>query len=399
MTERLYQNNCYLFEFESKVVAVNKIGTGYEIILEKSAFYPEAGGQLADKGILGGQVIEDVVERDNGEIIHIVKNWDITPGQAVVGTIDRIWRLDNMRKHTGQHILSQAFVAVAGAETVSSRLGEAESTIELSAGSLPDEIIQSVENLANDVIREDKPVTINYYSRSELMKFPIRKIPDREGQFRIVQIGEFDYTACGGTHLKRSGEVGLIKIVGQEKMRGHLRVIFLAGRQAAEDYREKHQVIGRLSSNLTCHFRDLEKSIERLTEQNISLRRENSVLGAKLLSNDLQDRAQDAICVNGVKIISAELDEYDIKIIKDAGFFVTGTERSVFLALCSDKMLIMVSNQLRPDAGTMARIFMEKFGGKGGGNPSSAQVGGLPLEKRSEYLNSFIELLKSELKN
>jgi alanyl-tRNA synthetase len=399
MTERLYQNDCYKFEFESKVIAVNQTREQYEIILEKTAFYPESGGQLADKGILDGQEIINIIKGDNGEIIHIAYNWSAQPSQIVIGTVEKEWRLDNMRKHTGQHILSQAFIARAGAETVSSRLGELESTIELSVASLEDGVIQAVENLANDIIRQNMPIVINYYSRAELMKFPIRKIPEREGQFRIVQIGDFDHTACGGTHLKSTGEIGLIKIIGQEKMRGHLRVTFLAGRQAEEDYREKHQVISRLSTVLTCHYRDLERSIGKLSEQNAALRRETAVLGAKVLSNDLQKMTDDAIEINGIKIIAAELDGFDPKIIKDAGFFITGTHHCIFLAICDDKLLITVSNQLRPDAAALARLFMEKFGGKGGGNPSSAQVGGISLEKRKEYLDSFIEILKSELKN
>jgi alanyl-tRNA synthetase len=315
---------------------------------------------------------------------------------AVNGQIDRTRRLDNMRKHTGQHILSRAFIEVAAADTVSSRLGEVESTIELSLESLDDAVMRSVEELANDIIRQNQPVKIEYYEREALKNFLVRKIPEREGKFRIVQVGEFDYTACGGTHCRNAGEVGMVKIIGQEKLRGHLRVIFMVGRQAEEDYYEKHTVVSQLSGRLTCHFRDLVKGVDKLTEQNTALRREVSLLSGRLLAADLKELTENSPDSGGIKIVTGEFDGRDPKALKDAANKLGETVRAIILLLCGDKLLIFAPAGIKPTASAMARLFMERFGGKGGGSATSAQVGGIAMDKRKEYIDHFIGLIRGE---
>jgi alanyl-tRNA synthetase len=397
MTQKLYQDNPYLFEFSSRVVSVKEGKSEYEVILEATAFYPESGGQLNDTGNIEGIPVLNVFETDAGEINHILERGALSPGMTVNGQIDRARRLDNMRKHTGQHILSRAFIEVAAADTVSSRLGEVESTIELSLESLDDAALKSVEELANDIIRQNQPVKIEYYEREALRNLPIRKIPEREGKFRIVQVGEFDYTACGGTHCHYTGEVGIVKIIGQEKLRGHLRVIFLVGKQAEEDYYEKHAVVSQLSGRLTCHFRDLVKGVDKLTEQNTALRREVSLLGGRLLAADLKELAENSPVSGGIKIISGEFDGRDPKALKEAAIKLGETVRAVILLLCSDKLLIFAPAGMKLTASAMAGLFMERFGGKGGGSATSAQVGGILMEQRKDHIEEFVEILKREM--
>ncbi len=314
MTERLYLNNSYLYEFAASVVGINRTDRGFEIVLDKTAFYPETGGQLYDHGFLDGHRVIAAHENEQDEILHLVEKWEAPLGNSVRGSIDPSRRADNRRKHTGQHILSRAFIEVARAETVSSRLGEIESTIELSVGALDEVAIAKAETIANDVILDDMPVSIKYYDRDKLGALPVRKIPEREGKFRIVQVGDFDYTACGGTHCHSTGEVGLVKIVAQEKLRGHLRVTFLAGKQAVTDYSEKHNVVTRLSGKLTCHFQDLPAAVDKLTDQNQSLRREINQYALQVLTASVEQSLKTAPEYRGVKIYSGVYDNYDVKV-------------------------------------------------------------------------------------
>jgi alanyl-tRNA synthetase len=397
MAEKIFQNNPYVLEFQSRVQAAKRSESGYEVILEATAFYPEAGGQLCDKGVLDNREITGVTENEQGEIIHHLGDWQKEPGEIVSGIVDRQWRLDNMRKHTGQHILSRSFVQIAGADTLSSRLGETESTIELSVPSLDESVLCRVEESANDVIMQNLPVNIELFPRNELQHLPLRKVPEREGNYRIVQIGEFDYSACGGTHCSYTGEVGAIKIIGEEKLRGHLRVIFLTGRQAKYDYYEKHRAIAGLSGKLTCHYRDLERSVDRLIEQNLSLRREAAHLRSGILQFELNSLSENAPEIDGIKIIVAEYDGHDIKLLRETAAEAVNSGKLIIFICTEDKLLITVSKEIHPTAMELANLFMENFGGKGGGNPVSAQIGGIPPEKRKELLKSFMELLRNEI--
>ncbi len=394
MTERLYLNNSNLFDFDATVVAVRETDEGLAVSLDKTAFYPETGGQLYDLGELEGATVFKVVEEDSGEIWHYLKEWQRPAGARVRGRIDPLRRLDNMRKHTGQHILSRAFIDVAEAETVSSRLGEVESTIELSCPELNEETLTHVEELANQKVMSNLPVYIKYYAREELSRVPVRKIPEREGRFRIIQIGEFDYSACGGTHCGSTGEVGLIKIIGTEKLRGHLRIIFLTGRQALYDYRIKNQVLTRLSNKLTCHFNDLERSFEKLSEQCQVYRRETAALSERLLTFQLKNLADAAGGSAERELICADCDGYDMKVIKEIASRFVQQFKGVVLLFSDDKLVINVSPGQMPSASEIAKIIVSGSHAKGGGNAVSAQVGGLPKEKREEVRQSvaaFIE--------
>jgi alanyl-tRNA synthetase len=396
MTERLYLNNSWIIEFRAKVTEISKTDEGFNVILNSSAFYPESGGQLHDIGTLNGKKVKRVLDNEKGDIVHIVDNWDGVIGDEVIGIIDKARRLDNMRKHTGQHILSRALIEIVDAETVSSRLGEIESTIELSKGNIESDILQKAEDLANDIILQNIPVKIDYYGREELATLPIRKIPDREGKFRIVQVGDFDYTACGGTHCERSGEVGLVKIVGQEKLRGHLRIIFLAGRQALNDYIEKHNEITKITAKLTCHFRDLGRSVEKLAEQNSLQRREISFLQGRMSSFEIRELIVSAPEVCGIKAVIARYNNQDMKILKDTAMKLAEQFSVIMALLVDDKVAIAVSPGIKLSASDLAKIIIQKIGGKGGGGQSFAQVGGIPSENSGDLIVSLSEIIAHE---
>lgn len=397
MSERLYYNDSCLLEFESVVTGVRRSGTGFEIILKESAFYPDSGGQLHDTGLLDGEKVISVIENEKGEVVHITENWKAAVGVVVAGVIEKERRLENMRKHTGQHILSRAFINTAGADTVSAHLGETESSIELSAAELDDEILYGVERLANKIVLENHPVIISYYERDELKNMPIRKIPELEGKYRIIRVGEFDYTACGGTHCRFSAEVGLIKIVATEKLRGHLRVTFLVGLQALDDYAAKHSIITDLSNHFTCHFSDLPASVAKLSEQNTALRRELAALNKKLIPIEVEKLKKKGDEVRGIRIVIQSYDDQDPKDLKDLAMQVTRAYDSVAILSSNDKFLISISEGLPTNAARVARLFMEKYPGKGGGSPAFAQIGNIPPERREEFLRALVNIIKEEI--
>jgi len=398
MTERLYYNDSYLLDFKSSVESVRKIDRGFEIVLKESAFYPDSGGQLHDTGTLDGEKVIDVYTgEDNGEVVHVLENWKADAGATVRGLIDKVRRYENMRKHTGQHILSRAFIEVAGADTVSAHLGETESTIELSRAELNDDVIYDAERLANRIVLENHPIRIDYLTRDELKNLPIRKIPELEGKFRIIRVGEFDYTACGGTHCRHSAEVGIIKVVALEKLRGHLRVTFLCGLQALEDYAAKHNAVTALSNRFTCHFNDLESVVMKLTDQNSALRKEITSLQKKLMPFEVERLKENNDEIHGVRIVIQSYDDQDPKDLKDLAMQVTRAYDSVAILASQDKLFISVSEGLPTNAKKLAALIMEKFAGKGGGSPAFAQIGGIPMDRRDEYLRSLVKLIREEL--
>lgn len=397
MTEKLYLDNSLLLNFESVVVKVQESDNGFEVILQSSAFYPESGGQLYDTGMLDGNRVINVLENEAGEVVHVVDSWGGSASETVEGVIDRERRLDNMRKHTGQHILSGAFVECVGADTVSAHLGEVESTIELSVPSLDEKAIRETEILANRIILENHDVKINYYNRSELDNLPVRKIPELEGKYRIIQIGEFDYTACGGTHCRQSGEVGLIKIVAQEKMRNHLRVSFLTGRQALDDYHAKHMVATELSNKLTCHFSDLNRAVDKLFDQNAAMRKEIGALNKALLPYEIGRLRENAVDIGGVKIIVECYDNKNPKELKELAVEISQSFNSISLLSADDRLVIAVSADVPTEARKLADLVTQRFGGRGGGSSTFAQIGGIPADKRQEILDGFVEAVKTEI--
>jgi len=397
LTERIYLNDSTLLEFESAVKSIHRIERGFEIILVSSAFYPDSGGQNCDSGFLDNRGVISVYDNDNGDVVHLIEIWESPSGTVVRGMIDRERRLDNMRKHTGQHILSRAFLQIAAAETVSSHLGEIESTIELSTPALDEAVLHQAEDLANRIIMENHPVKIGYFTREQLNSMPIRKIPDLEGEFRIIQIGEFDYTACGGTHCRNTGEVGLLKIIAQEKMRGHLRVVFLAGRQALDDYRAKSDVIGRLSRKLTCHYNDLPAAADNLLAREAAYRKEISELNSRLLPLEVSRLEESAIQIGVTRVVVETYDRKDQRYLKELANAVTQNSGQLCLFMADDKLILAASKEGQFDASELARLFIEKLGGKGGGNAMFAQIGGIPSDRRRELLDSFVNIIKMRI--
>src|SRR5262249_23047648 len=243
---RPYYDDPYTTKFSASVTGRRTDERGTWVKLDRSYFYPESGGQEADRGALSGVALRDVQDDDTGDVWHLFSG---PVPDSVEGEIDDERRNSNRRQHTGQHILSQAFIRVLGAETLSSRLGDDIGTVDLDRPNLTWEDVDRVEGATNQVLWENRAVTSNIVDASELDRFPMRKPPKVEGPVRLVVVDDWDVSPCGGTHCTRTGEVGLVKVRRWEKFKGGVRVEFVCGDRALRDYgrrvRELVEVAGR----------------------------------------------------------------------------------------------------------------------------------------------------------
>ena len=238
MSNRLYYTDPYLREFDATITRVERDAGRALVTLDRTAFYPTTGGQPFDTGTLGGFPVVDVVDDESGSVTHAIElsGSDLSVGQAVHGTIDWPRRFDHMQQHTGQHVLSAAFERVLGAPTLSSTLGAEKSVIEVRLDQIDWRALERVEQAANAVLWDDRPLVRHWTDFEGAKQFALRKPPAVEGRIRIVEIPEWDVSACGGTHTARTGEVGTVKVVRWERVRGNLRFEFLCGGRALADH-------------------------------------------------------------------------------------------------------------------------------------------------------------------
>lgn len=390
MTEKLYWKEPYSRKFGGRIVKKEHWENGSKIVLDRTLFYPTSGGQLCDHGFINGIKVIDVIE-DGEEIVHIVEG---EPGEnEVVGEIDWERRFDNMQQHTGQHILSQSFLNILGAETLSSNLGEEVSVIEISINRIDWNDIERVEDFANKVVHEDREVLTHIIEGEEWEKFPLRKPPPRQKKIRIVEIKGFDFSACGGTHLSKTGEVGLIKVIGWERIRGNIRVEFLCGKRGIKDYRRKYRILKNLSQSLTAGLDELCDSILRMKEELLSERKRAAKLEEKLVDFETKE-----ILSSGEGILVTKIFEgIDLKNLrKIASRIISLKECIIIVGSKGEKgnLIIACTKGMPLDLKEFLGMAEEKLEGKGGGTKNFIQVGG-----KSELLEHAInEIEKGILK-
>jgi len=290
MVRKLYHESPYTRIFSGKVVKQFKRPDGkWEVVLDQTAFYPTSGGQPCDLGTLGGKAVLDVVESE-GEIIHILAG-PLPLGEPVEGRIDWERRVDHMQQHCGQHILSQAFLRIMQAETVSFHLSENSVTIDLDCDDLTWDQAREVERLANDVVMGSLPVTIHEFDDLSDLNLPVRKISKVAKNIRVVEIDKFDYSPCGGTHPASTGEIGLIKILKWERQKGNVRVHFACGRRALADYQEKTEIINKLTSRLSVGMEDFVETIDAWDQELKKARKDLFLLTTQLLEYEARNLA------------------------------------------------------------------------------------------------------------
>jgi len=395
VTERLYYHDPSLLTFDAVVTRFEEAEGRFLVYLDRSAFYPTSGGQSHDLGSLDDIAVVDVVETGDGDVAHVIASAGLDVGDRVHGIVEARRRLKNRQQHTAQHILSQLFVQRLGAETLSVHLGNDYGAVEIEASVVSDAIVQQVENDANGIVAANQPIDILFAQGEELAGLPLRKPPQRDGLVRVIRIGNLDWSACGGTHCNSTAEVGTIKIVGAEKIRGHASVKFLVGEQANADYRMRLEITDELSKALTCHPTDLIVKVEKLVSDNKNLRRELAQLQKELLPVRARDLASRPIASGRMSLVAEEIADIDSGLIGALTSMVAQETGGLAMLISGGRMAIAAAESTGIAADQLAREFCHKVGLKGGGNSRVAQIGGADPKRFAEYRDILISLVKN----
>jgi len=363
-TKRLFDKNAYMTEFSAAVLSCSESEKGFDIILDKTAFFPEGGGQFPDSGTLNGTEILDVQEDKEG-IIHHFAEKTIPEGETVFGKIDWRRRFDFMQQHSGEHIFSGIAHSKFGATNVGFHLGLEETTIDLDVP-LNDEQVSEIETAANNAVFENVPFEISYPSEDELEVLPYRSKKKLSGKIRIVTVPGYDICACCGTHVRTAGEIGIIKVTSFQNYKGGTRLFMLCGKRAFLDYQSKNRDVVKVTNSLSVKPNELCLAVKRLeneiTEHKIyesGLKKELFALKAERLGTG------EKICVFESGMTPDELRRFCLTLSENfriAAVF-NGTDGDYKYAVSSK------SENCAP----IAKEINSKFSGRGGGKPELVQ--------------------------
>ena len=385
MTQRLYYNDPYKRAFDASIAGIVDRDGRPAIRLDQTAFYPTSGGQPFDTGTLavtGGAVLEiiDVVDSDDGDVLHVVSAVPpgTAPGQQVHGEIAWARRFDHMQQHTGQHLLSAAFDRLFAARTVSFHLGVETCTIDLSREAAAHEIV-AAEAEANRIVWEDRPVSVRFVTSEEAARLPLRKEPAREGLLRLIDIDGFDLSACGGTHVERTGAVGVIAATGWERFKGGQRLEFVCGGRALARFQSLRDHVAAATRRLSVLPGELASAVERLQNEAKDLKRASLALKTDLAQYRAAEMDASAERV-GQALAVCRVVEGDMAWLKLLAVQFTARPGRVAVLVSRESPAGIVV-AASPDAGVAANTVVVRlttaFGGRGGGKADLAQGGGL----------------------
>ncbi|MEO5618734.1 MAG: alanyl-tRNA editing protein [Candidatus Eisenbacteria bacterium] len=396
-SERLYYDDSYTTKFEARVIATGAHAGRPAVELETTYFFPESGGQEADRGRLGDARVADVQADDDGRVWHVLAGDGAgSDGKALEGSasagplaaaklaagsdsagpltaeVDWARRFDHMQQHTGQHMLSAAFERELGVATLSSHLGEERSSIELALPDADWRTLDRVEEAANRVIWENRPVRLHWTDDRGVAGFALRKPPKVSGRIRIVEIPDWDVSACGGTHTRATGEIGAIKIVRWEKVRGNARLEFLCGRRALSDHAWRTEALLEAAKRRTLKDRDLIAHLERAAEERDVLARRLDELTDRVLLAEARERVGDP--PRGVADLSParprdEVRRFALKCL------VAGAPWAIAAATAPEPTIVVArAKGPGPDLKPLAEELRAIGGGKGGGGADYLQI-------------------------
>lgn len=394
--EKIYLNEPYVDRFRANVTDITETDYGTAVILDRTAFYPESGGQPSDTGTIDGCRVKYVYEEDS-VIYHIVE----TPPHNktnVECVIDWDTRLDHMQQHCGQHILSAAFIEVMDAHTVGFHLGDEFVTIDIDVDSLSLDDAERVEAFANDIIFRNLEVKFHYPSFDELKNYALRKAPSVTENIRIVEIDGIDFSPCCGTHPAHTGDVGLIKIRKWEKSKNNIRVEFVCGRRALKDYTWKSNYINEIAALTSAKDTDTLKAVKSCMDELHEAVKENRLLKERLLSYEALDMYNNSDVIDGVHVVKFIFTGRDFKDVTSLANEIAKQSNSIcLLGLKSDsaRMVFTRSNDVDVKINEVFREVLPLIDGKGGGNPRSAQGGGRDINSLETAINSAYTILKN----
>ncbi len=394
-TKRLYFDDPYQVEFEANVIQNLTHEGNPGIILDKTCFYPEGGGQPPDKGTINGVSVVHVLEKDN-QIIHVLEKE--VSSDAVTGKIDWKTRFDHMQQHAGQHILSQCFVQLFDAATRSFHLGQETSTLEVDMRNMSEDEAERIEKFANDIVFQNKEIKTCFYREEDISSIPLRRPTKKEGDIRVVEVSAFDQTACGGTHPRSTGEIGTIKILKWDRIRDNVRLEFICGKRALRDYARKHQDLKTLSNSLTVDDKDIVASFEKIradlkTQKKINRKMQEKVI--QFEANDISNRAEGRI----IKQIFIERSPDEIRLL--ALFLIKKGEFVVLFGLEMEErahVFLACSESLGLDMRELVPVVSPLIDGKGGGRPSLVELSGGKKENLEKAMDLASQHINEKLK-
>jgi alanyl-tRNA synthetase len=397
VTERLYYSDSHLIEFDARVVDVTERVSGWAaIVLDRTAFYPTGGGQPSDTGTLNGaRVVECIDDGDNG-VLHVVQGMMPSRGAVVQGRVDWSRRLDHMQQHTGQHILSQAFVNLFNAATKSFRVLETSCEIDVDLNNPATEIIERAVELANNVVWEDRAIEIRNVTSAEAAELPLRKESARDGELRLIEIEGFDLTPCGGTHAYRTGEVGIIAVRSWERAKGLTRIEFVAGTRALADYRKANRSAREVAALFSTGRDDAPHVAAQMVEEHKELNRRIRVLEELAAEVEAEKLLADASQGVVVQVFNGR----DAESLKKLAHALIAKSGVVALLASRDKdtarLVFARSADALGDMSVLMREACAMLDGRGGGKPELAQGGGKNVAKLDSALTHALSLLSHD---
>ena len=406
-TDRLYYSDSRLLEFDARVISLSELDDGQiAVTLDRTAFYPTGGGQPTDTGTLGDARVVDCIDAEDEGVLHVIQGPAPEVGDTVHGKIDWLRRLDHLQQHTGQHILSAAFVQLFDAPTLSFRVLEHECEIDVALENPSDERIEQAVDLANQIIWESRPISIRQVTSAEAATLPLRKEPAREGELRVIEIDEFDLTPCGGTHARSTGEVGVITVRSWERAKGVTRIHFMAGVRAVADYRKANQTAREVAALFSAGREDTPALVTRLIEENKKLGRRTGELeqvACRIEAEELIKQASinspsgSSSGGSGATVIATAFDDRSADSLKHLALALIAQPNTIALLGSRDgdtaRLVFARSADASGDMNALMHVACSVIGGRGGGRPDMAQGGGKIVGKLGEALDEAAKTL------
>ncbi len=392
MNERLYYEDAYRTNFVAQVAERLTFEGQPAVRLSESAFYPTSGGQPHDTGCLNGTTVVDVQVGADGAVLHLLADALPEETASVNGQVNWPRRYDHMQQHSGQHLLSQVFFRELGLETVSVHFGDALNTVDLDGPPLSAQELSAVETAANEMVWQNRPIRVYWVSEDERAKVPLRRAPTVQGSTRIVEIDKFDWSACGGTHVRRTGEIGLVSLLRVEKHRGRSRVHFVCGRRALEDATHRRGLLAETAGLLDSGVQDVPALVAKLQEALRSAERELKAQQEALVEYQAREMLAGAENAGGVRLVAREMADAEPALVQKMARALIAEAGVVALLSCArggkGTVVFARSQDLSVHAGNLLRDTLKKFGGGGGGRPDFAQGGRVAAEKLAEVLEA-----------
>jgi alanyl-tRNA synthetase len=403
MTDRLYYHDSFLYDFDARVVESLEREGKTAVVLDRTAFYPTSGGQVHDIGkfVLADKrevAVAEVADEEDGRIFHFTAE-PLAAGTPVHGSVDSARRRDHMQQHSGQHVLSAAFVRLFNMPTVSFHMGAESCTIDLEAASLAPVQVQQAERLANEIVLEDRPVAVRFVALEEARQLGLRKLPTKQtGDLRLIDIREFDLTACGGTHVSSTGQIGAILLRKTEKVKQGVRVEFVCGLRAVALARKDYSTLTETAAIYSAHIHDLPQQVRKAWEEARGAAKAQRTLLEELA--ELSAERMRAAATGSPRVVVRFFPDHDAAFIKLVAQKLTAGHSDVVALLASGAgqptLVCAQSPGQKFNMGQLLKDAMVQLGGRGGGTTDMAQ-GGLPAGFDSGQTESILRRIAGQL--